>query len=556
MGRVTFCAPHVLSPRQLCRHSHLSCSTNFVWNALRSRSHVLKRPGLAVTVAHSQGDAEFSSSTPVGSSSANHDRTRGTETSKEGDSTESGVRYRVQILHSVTEVEASEWDTLAQGGCSSPFLRHDWLRCLEQSGSAEYEKGWSPSHIVMRNDETNEIVALAPAYVKGHSMGEFVFDQEWADAAYGAGIAYYPKLLLAVPFTPATGRRILTPRYASQTQRERILLLVGDVLIRVCKALRVSSVHVNFCREDEAAALAATGFLQRKGVQYHFTNYRKGQKAIDALEKRIGRDGENGVATLNETGEFTSDAYAADDDDVNTSGGSSSTPYRDFEDYLSEFKSKRRIKMRRERTIVRNESGLEIEIVRGDAINRELLEQMFYIYKSTIDKMLYGRQYLTKQFFQLLNECPDFKQYLCLVLARRKHDGVIIGGTFNVIGDDQIEGNTMSSRETAFYGRYWGCTEEYRYLHFEACYYAAIEYCIQKGLNRMEPGAGGGEFKYMRGFEPSVTLSMHYLVDERLSDAVARYLRVETLHIDGVVVQMKRQSAIRSKFSPIDNGLR
>lgn len=474
-------------------------------------------------------------------------------------------KYRVQLLESVTEMTAQEWDFLARGGCASPFLRHDWLRCLEESNSATAVKGWSASHIVIRDAETNNIVALVPAYVKTHSLGEFVFDQEWADAAYGAGIAYYPKLLLAVPFTPATGRRILTPPDIPQEDRERVLRLVANILIRVCAALPVSSVHVNFCRPDEAAALSSEGFLRRKGVQYHFTNYRKGHAAIAELEQRLVRStntsdvGDNSCNDDKErvagtvASDFTHEAEAVEEAlREGIAGSTDRTPYRDFEDYLSEFKSKRRIKMRRERAVVRNESGLDVEVVRGDAIDTALLLRMYEIYKSTIDKLLFGRQYLNKRFFELLSESDEFKQHLCLVVARRRSDGIIIGGTFNVISDSAGTASKYSNSKDngagpAFYGRYWGCTEEYRFLHFEACYYAAIEYCIENGLSRMEPGAGGGEFKYMRGFEPAVTLSMHYLRDERLSDAVARYLHLETMHIDGAVSQMKRQSAIRSK---------
>lgn len=436
------------------------------------------------------------------------------------------VTYRAQILHSVTEISRSEWDHFAHAPGHSPFLHHDWIRCLEQSGCASAETGWTPSHIVLRESTSDQLVALAPAYIKQHSLGEFVFDQEWAEAAYAAGINYYPKLLLAVPFTPAADCRILTPPDASSSQRTKILRLFADVLVRISAALPVSSVHVNFCSEDEVTALQSANFLLRKGVQYHFTNYRKGQAAINSLEQRMSQDLFDPYCN--------SDFFQRGDD-------ADKVAYRDFEDYLSDFKSKRRIKMRRERHIVRNESGLRVDVVRGAAIETSVMEQMFDIYKSTIDKMLYGRQYLNRKFFEMLDESPNFKKHICLVLARNERDGEIVGGTFNVIG---------AGDDAAFYGRYWGCTKEYRFLHFEACYYAAIEYCIDEGLARMEPGAGGGEFKYMRGFEPCVTMSMHYFRDERLSDAVSRYLDVETIHIEGAVLQMKEKSAIRSRGSP------
>lgn len=478
--------------------------------------------------------------------------------------TTSGSTLQLHILRSVSELSADEWDQFASAGCNNPFLRHDWLRCLEQSGSATPQNGWAPSHVVLRtlpptaatadgahdnsqdensadadSSRSGPIYAIMPAYLKYHSLGEFVFDQEWAEAAYGAGIEYYPKLLLAVPFTPVSGRRILTPPHLSQDAREKRLQVSADILKQVCCALRISSVHVNFCQEDEVRALSGAGFLGRKGVQYHFTNYRKGRATLERLESRIdqARGADSSQAS-------PSDVHTAADmlDILQNEDQQSREPYRDFEDYLSEFKSKKRIKMRRERNIVRKESGLQIEVVRGTEIDDELMNHMFDIYMSTIDKMTYGRQYLTRRFFQMLQECDGFMPHICLVLARREDNGKVIGGTFNVIGDG---GDESSS---AFYGRYWGCTQEFRYLHFEACYYAAIEYCIENNLDRMEPGAGGGEFKYMRGFEPSVTMSMHYLEDNRLSDAVARYLRLEGNHVDDVVLKMQQNSALRTKL--------
>lgn len=441
-----------------------------------------------------------------------------TETSSKPNQSSS---YRLEVIRSIKDISKQQWDELACLGCASPFLRHDWLRCLEEANCASVQTGWLPHHILLRNIQSTQIVALAPAYIKQHSLGEFVFDQEWAEAAYAAGISYYPKLLLAIPFTPATGRRILT---SDDESRQKLLNVMAKALVELCHALGVSSVHVNFCLDDEMKALAAAGFLHRKGVQYHFTNYRKGQAVVSQLEENNKKDHSSNIDNL----------ISKDVEKI---------PYISFEDYLSEFKSKKRIKMRRERNIVRNESGLSIQVIRGTDITPDLMDQMFHIYKSTIDKLLYGRQYLTLRFFNLLSECDEFKNNICLVIARDDKNGQVVGGTFNVIGNEN---------GGAFYGRYWGCVEEIRYLHFEVCYYAAIEYCIENGISRMEPGAGGGDFKYMRGFEPSETISMHYLQDKRLSNAVARYLDMETLHIDVAVSEMKKSSAIRSKANNED----
>lgn len=411
-------------------------------------------------------------------------------------------KYQIEILKSITEMESIEWNTFAKSGCKSPFLLHDWIKCLEQSNCASPVKGWSPTHFIIRQCDANRNVPIAiiPGYLKSHSMGEFVFDHEWADAAYAAGINYYPKLLLGIPFTPATGRRILTLD-ESNNDRKDILSVVAGMLVHVCQKLNISSVHANFCTDDEVDALKVVGFLHRKGIQYHFTNYKKSDS----------KDHNNNWKKI---------------------------AYDNFDDYLSEFKSKKRIKMKRERKVVCEESNLKLEIFQGEQITEQLLLKMYAIYKSTIDKLLYGRQYLTEQFFQQLNECNDFKQHICLILAKREDNDEIIGGTFNVIGNN------------IFYGRYWGCIEDYRYLHFEACYYSAIEHCINNGYERMEPGAGGGDFKYMRGFEPCVTNSMHFLLDPRLSHAVKRYLMVEGTHVQGAVDEMQDGSAIRSKATP------
>lgn len=427
-------------------------------------------------------------------------------------------KYTVEMLRQVTDISQTEWDSFARAACDSPFLQHEWLRCLEQSGCASSDTGWTPRHIVLRDQSSQEVVAIAPAYLKEHSLGEFIFDQEWAEAAYGAGILYYPKLLIAVPFTPASGRRILTK--GDGDERRRILKIFARALIQICDTTQVSSVHVNFCRQDEVEALSEVGFLQRKSVQYHFTNYMKGQKAVNDLEERI----KHGQGDLPVT------AFAGID-------AENRKPYTDFDEYLSEFKSKKRINIRRERKYVREQHGLSIEVVRGHDITKDLMEKMFYIYKTTIDKLYFGRQYLSLEFFQMLADCEDFRKQICLILAKSEDDGSIVGGTFNVVGET----------DGVFYGRYWGCTSEYRYLHFEVCYYAAIEFCINNGLLRMEPGAGGGDFKYMRGFEPSITMSMHYLRDKRLSEAVERFLMMESMHIEGAVEQLTQKSAIRSK---------
>jgi uncharacterized protein len=331
----------------------------------------------------------------------------------------------------------------------------------------------------LRRRGAEEIVALCPMYAKTHSAGEFVFDHAWAEAGYSVGVDYYPKLCIAVPFTPATGRRILTR--VDGDERKALLLVVARALVEVCQKMGLSSVHLLFCELDEADAFEAVGagFMRRLGLQYHWKNAR----SPDA-------EGKNG-------------------------GGVFST----FEDYLSEWKSRKRIKIRRERRRVREESGLTIDVRCNEEIRDCDVTDMFAIYKSTIDKqVIYGRQYLNFDFFEMLAGAKAFRQHLCFVMVRDSHHR-LIAGTFNVCG----------GAENIFYGRYWGCTapEEVPFLHFETCYYSAIDHCIQQGISRIEPGSGGGDFKYARGFDPATTLSVHYIVNRRLGHAVKMFLRME-----------------------------
>jgi hypothetical protein len=279
------------------------------------------------------------------------------------------VSLHIALAGRMAEVDREEWDSLV-GAEGSPFLEWDWLQSLEEADCASAAAGWAPYHLTVRDG--GRLVAAAPLYLKGHSQGEFVFDHGWAEAAHQAGIDYYPKLLVAVPFTPAGGRRLLTHPGAP---RAALLPVLAGALRDLCARNRISSVHVNFCAPDEVEALAAAGFLHRQGVQFHWRN-----------------------------------------------GG-----YATFEDYLSSLRSKRRNQVRRERREI-EARGILIETHHGDAIPDDLFEPMFRIYLSTIEKMYWGRQYLNLAFFDLLRR--RWKRNLCFIVARR--DGELLAGTFNV----------------------------------------------------------------------------------------------------------------------------
>ncbi|MDX2167764.1 MAG: GNAT family N-acetyltransferase [Deltaproteobacteria bacterium] len=375
----------------------------------------------------------------------------------------------VTLAKRIGEVSREEWDALL-GADGSPFLEWDWLDALEESGCVTAKTGWAPHHLLVRDG--GRLVAAAPMYLKGHSQGEFVFDHTWAEAAERAGLRYYPKLLVAVPLTPATGQRILTHPSGS---RPALLAVVAGALRDLCSGNRLSSVHVNFCADDEVAPLRDAGFLHRQGVQYHWRNQ----------------------------------GYAA------------------FDDYLAQMRSKRRTQVRRELRDV-DEAGIVVTPLQGEAIDDDLFEPMFRIYKSTIDKLYWGRQYLNAAFFQQLR--LRWKHNLCFVAARR--------------GDELVAGAINVQKAGVLYGRYWGCFREVRHLHFVTCYYAGIEHCIARGLTRFEPGAGG-EYKHWRGFDAAVTHSLHYVAHEGLAAAVADFLARERAYIDDAVGALDERSALK-----------
>jgi uncharacterized protein len=378
--------------------------------------------------------------------------------------------WQVRVVNEIATLDRAQWDALVGDG--SPFLEWDWLASLEEAGCVRADRGWAPHHLVVESG--GRLIAACPLYLKGHSEGEFVFDHEWAYAAQNAGLNYYPKLLVAVPFTPATGVRFLT---APGQPRAELVRTLGEVLKHVAAENELSSVHVNFCLPDEVEALRPLGFLERVGMQYHWQNH----------------------------------------------------GYASFEDYLAAFRSKRRTKIRHERKALA-EQGVQVRALAGDAIPDALVPTLYRLYKEHIDKLYWGRLYLNPRFFELAAE--RLRRNLCFVAAER--DGRVIAGTFNV------------QKNGVFYGRYWGAFEEVPFLHFNVCYYAAIEHCIGAGLQRMEPGAGG-DFKQLRGFDPSPTRSMHFFTHPGLRDAVAKHLKRERERMGLIIEHLNEQSQLKDE---------
>jgi len=380
--------------------------------------------------------------------------------------------FEAAIVGAIESIKRQEWNSLLSQD-DSPFVEWDWLQALEASGSAAPRTGWTPYHIVVRASPRKKIIAACPLYLKIHSMGEFVFDHAWAEAAGGAGIRYYPKLLVGIPFTPHTGRRILT---APCSDRPRLIRLIGRALAAFCAENRLSSVHVNFCTAEESSELSHEGFVERVGYQYHWSN--------------LG--------------------------------------FASFDDYLARLRHKRRSAVRRERSALAAQR-VTIRVMVGEQVPDRMFAAMFRIYLSTVEKLYWGRQYLTPEFFDLLRR--NFKRYICFVAA--------------FSGRRLIAGAVNLEKSGALYGRYWGCFRELPYLHFNVCYYAGIEHCIERGLERFEPGAGG-EYKWLRGFDPVITRSAHFIADPRLRRAIAGFLTRERREVESWVAAGNLRSQLKA----------
>jgi uncharacterized protein len=366
------------------------------------------------------------------------------------------VRQRVAMIElrthlSIREIEESAWDALL-GADGVPYLRWRFLEALEATGCVSGDVGWAPLHLTLHAD--GEMIGAAAAYVKGNSEGEFVFDHSFAQYAYERlNVAYYPKLIVACPFTPATGPRVLV-REGSDAQE--VISALGRGLPRVVSHLELSGGHVLFPRLEQAQVLEQSGLALRLGVQYHWSN--------------------QGYAT--------------------------------FDDFLSRYNSKRRNQIKRERREL-HAQGIDIVIKTGSDIDPSTVDHAYDFYRVTVAKYFWGKQYLNRQFFEEL--CSRQRDDVLIVLAEERASGKVLGGAFNLLGDQRM------------FGRYWGAREDIRFLHFNVCYYSGIEECIRRGLQVFEPGAGG-EHKVARGFEPTLTYSAHCFVEPKLDRAVRDFL--------------------------------
>ncbi len=368
----------------------------------------------------------------------------------------------ISVLGSLSEVDPAAWDACAcpeaadGGHPRDPFTTHRFLKALEDSRSVGTGTGWQPQYLVAR-DQDGEVIACAPLYAKGHSQGEYVFDHNWAHAFERAGGRYYPKLQIAVPFTPATGRRFLVRPGHEDTGTAALV----QGAVQFASRNRLSSLHVTFCTEDEAKTGARIGLLHRVTQQFHWEN----------------------------------------------------RGYADFDAFLADLSSRKRKNIRKERQTAA-EFGGEIVALTGEEIEPCHWDAFWRFYQDTGARK-WGTPYLTRAFFDRAQE--TLRQDILLVLAMR--GGRPVAGALNFIG-----------RET-LYGRYWGCVEDHPCLHFELCYYQAMERAIARGMARVEAGAQGAH-KLARGYLPVQTHSLHWMADDGFARAVQQYLEAEHDAVD------------------------
>src|SRR6266700_262123 len=393
------------------------------------------------------------------------------------------AELRIRIVPAIADVPAAASDACANPLCVepdaqdysyNPFISHAFLSALEASASATARTGWQPQHLVAET-EGGTVLGVVPAYLKSHSRGEYVFDAGWAEAYERAGGDYYPKVQVAVPFTPATGRRLLVaPGEGAQSIRAGL----ASGLIELARLREASSVHVTFAPEDEWKLLCAHGYLPRTDQQFHWDN-----------------------------------------------GG-----YATFDDFLGALAARKRKAIRRERQGAL-EPGIEVQWLTGSDLTESVWDTFFAFYMDTGSRK-WGRPYLTRQFYSLIGE--TMRERILLVMAKRA--GRTIAGAINFIGSDTL------------YGRHWGAIEHHPFLHFELCYYQAIEYAIVHRLARVEAGAQG-EHKLARGYLPVTTHSAHYIADPGLRRAVADYLVRERAYVEAAGQELAAAAPFRKDLA-------
>jgi uncharacterized protein len=401
------------------------------------------------------------------------------------------IELTLRAVNSISEVAAEAWDACANPAASAasngklcpppgyvaksdlrdrynPFISHDFLSALEVSQSVRARAGWQPIHLIA---EDGAVIGVVPCYVKSHSRGEYVFDHGWAEAYERAGGSYYPKLQVSVPFTPATGRRLLV---RPGPYAEAVRAHLADALTDVCRRCGASSVHVTFPTEAEWEILGARGFLKRTHQQFHWEN-----------------DG-----------------------------------YDSFDAFLAALASRKRKTIRRERADALA-AGISVHWLMGADLTESVWDAFFEFYMETGSRK-WGRPYLTREFYSLVGE--KMRDRILLVMAKRNRRW--IAGAINFIGSETL------------FGRHWGAIEHHPFLHFELCYYQAIQYAIEHKLARVEAGAQG-EHKISRGYMPTTTYSAHYILDPALRRAIEDFLKRERAYVAAAGAELAEATPFR-----------
>jgi predicted N-acyltransferase len=388
---------------------------------------------------------------------------------------------RIRVLPSLADISAAAWDACANPAASgssalpyNPFISHDFLYSLEVSGSSVARTGWQPQHLVAE-DPSGAALGVAPCYLKSHSRGEYVFDRGWAEAYERAGGDYYPKLQVSVPFTPATGRRLLA---APGHRSHEVEAALAQGLVELARLREASSAHVTFMPEREWHLLAGRGFLQRTDQQFHWEN----------------------------------------------------AGYATFDDFLGALAARKRKVLKRERRDALA-NGITVDWLTGSDLTEAAWDHFFAFYMDTGSRK-WGRPYLTREFFSLVSD--KMADRIVLVMAKRA--GRYVAGALNFIGSDTL------------FGRHWGAIEHHPFLHFELCYYQAIDFAIARKLARVEAGAQG-EHKLARGYVPTTTFSAHYIVDPALRRAIADYLVRERAYVEAAGREMGDMTPFRKDLA-------
>ncbi len=356
-----------------------------------------------------------------------------------------------RVLSTITAISPARWNALT--GDAYPFLRHEFLLALEASQSVGLGTGWQAQYLIL--EESEQLIAVLPLWLKTHSWGEYVFDHEWARAYARHGLAYYPKLVAAIPFTPASGSRLVIH---PDINPDTIFPMVSHALQQLTRETGASGWHILFPESAELLHWQKTKASHRLGCQFHWFN----------------RD------------------------------------YVQFDDFLAALTAKRRKEIRRERKRVQ-EQGIRLQRLTGEDLTLEHWSQFYLFYRDTYQRRSGHDGYLTEAFFHAIHH--TMRDKVLLVLAYTDNN-VAIGGALSFFSDDTL------------YGRYWGALQDVECLHFEACLYQGIEFCIERGLQRFDPGAQG-EHKIPRGFEPVLTHSLHYLEHQGFHAAVGTFVAEE-----------------------------